>query len=498
MKNAILVNCTPSGSRVAVLEEGRLSEIYIEKPADQQLMGNIFKGRVTNIVPGMQCAFVDIGINRDLFLPLSDINLGEPKDFDPDAESSDDSEETISVKPQALISDILKVGQEIMVQVIKEPIGNKGPRGTTYLTLPGRYIVLMPTIRHLGISRRIEDPVEIARLTEFGQTLKPKDMGIIIRTVALGRSREELEEDLQFLLNLWESILKKEVAVPTPSLLHQESTLLLKVVRDLFNSSMESFLIDSKEHYEQLMSVCGFLTPGLKDKIRYYPKPDLMQFHGVEEDIHKAVDQRVSLPSGGYVIIQQTEALISIDVNTGSFIGVNNLEDTVYQTNLEAAIEIARQLRLRNLGGIIVIDFIDMDEVEHREDVFQVLNQECRKDKKTKYNIYPISELGIIQMTRQRTGQTLAHYLLDRCPYCKGKGKISSKDYICHKIYTELRKLCTSKHIKEVVLATCHPEVASILLERDQSKFKQLEEETNTKIFIRGDSSFHCEEFKFS
>lgn len=492
MKNAIIANCTPSSSRVAVVEDGRLAEVLIEKPSEQQLLGSIFKGRVTNIVPGMQCAFVDIGISRDLFLPLSDINTGD--DSNP---LEEDPEETAS-RHQPAITEVLKVGQEIMVQVIKEPIGTKGPRGSTYLTLPGRYIVLMPTIRHLGISRRIEDPVEVARLQEIGTGMKPKDMGIIIRTVAVGRSQEDLEEDLQFLLNLWESILKREVGNPTPSLLHRESTLLLKVVRDLFSSNMESFLIDSRENYDSLMAVCGFLPDNLKERIKCVPRPDLFQSMGLEEDIHKAVDPRVSLPSGGYIIIQQTEALISIDVNTGSYIGTNNLEETVYKTNLEAAQEISRQLRLRNLGGIIIIDFIDMDELSHRDDVYQLLCQETKKDKKTKYNIYPISELGVIQMTRQRIGQTLAHYLLESCPYCKGKGRISSKDYICSKIYAELRRLCTSKHSKEVVLATCHPEVASILLERDQFKFKQLEEETSTKIFIRGDSSFHYEEFKFS
>ncbi|MCJ8344046.1 Rne/Rng family ribonuclease [bacterium] len=504
----ILVNCTSSENRVAILEDDKLARIFIERQSTRRLIGSILKGRVSNIIPGMQCAFVDIGTDRDLFLPLSDIQLDSPEDYysrdeDQDCneiEDEDPFQELTKLDPEILnkisITDVLKNGQEITVQVIKEPIGNKGPRGTTFLTLPGRYLVLMPTSNHVGISRRIEDPIEVSRLHEIGTIIKPNNMGFILRTEAEGKSKQDIEQDLLFLLNLWESVQNEEICSPTPSLIHSESYLLLKVVRDHFNSSVDDFIIDSKEEYDKIMSVCKFLPQELKDVIRHTTEPIFTQY-SIEEEIHKAIDKRVPFPSGGYAIIEETEALISIDVNTGSFLGTSNLEETVYQTNLEAAVEIARQLKLRNLGGIIIIDFIDMISPDHKDQVYQTLMDEIKLDK-TKYNIQPISELGILQMTRQRIGRTLSYHLLETCPYCKGNGRITSKDYICNKIHSELRRLCKSRKNSSVVLATCHPEVASILLERDQSKFKQLEEETNTSIFIRGDASFHYEKYRFS
>jgi ribonuclease G len=504
MSNTILANCSSSVNRVAVLENDRLVELGIEKPSDRGLMGNIFKGRVTNIVPGIQCAFVDIGMHKDLFLPLSDIHRDESTIVDPfedDSPAAPILEDTLS-EPAAetstsiSISELLKVGQEIVVQVVKEPIGSKGPRGTTYLTLPGRYVVLMPASHHLGISRRIEDPVEVARLQEIGLGIKPDGMGIIIRTVAQGRTAKELTDDIEFLLNLWDSIQKQQMTEPSPSLLHQESSLIMKVVRDIFSSKTGEFLIDSREEYERIISVYSFLPQELKSRIKFTDDPIFEQY-GIEEEVHNALERKVPLPSGGTIVIEETEALVSIDVNTGSYIGKDNLEDTVFSTNIEAAKEVARQLRLRNLGGIIIIDFIDMNLKENRDKVYETLLEESKKDK-TKYNIFPISELGILQMTRQRSGQSLSSYLLDKCVYCKGKGKISSRDYMTNKIYRELKKLCKSKHHSHVVLATCHPEVASILLEKDEYKFKQLEKETNTTIFIRGDSALHYEQYKFS
>lgn len=489
MTNILLANCTPSTNRVALVQDKRLTEIHIEHSSDRTLVGSIMKGRVSNIVPGMQCAFVDVGIQRDLFLPLSDINLGEPWKVYEDEDSEEPS-------PSVSISDVLKVGQEILVQIIKEPIGTKGARGTTYLTLPGRYLVLMPTSSHIGISRRIEDPVEVARLHEIGLGIKPEHMGLIIRTVAVGHSRNELREDLEFLINLWDSIQRQEMLSPTPSLVHEESSLLLKVVRDLFNSSVNEFLIDNQDEYQKVINYCKFFPDALKRRINFSAE-SLFEKYSIEEEIHRAIQTRVSLPSGGYVIIEETEALVSIDVNTGSYIGSNDLEETVFNTNLEAAIEIARQLRLRNLGGIIIIDFIDMLVLEHREKVFEALRTSCLDDK-SKYNIRPISELGVLELTRQRIGKTLASQLLEKCPYCKGRGKIHSRDYMCNKIFRELKKFCESRHHADLVHATCHPEVASILLEHDEYNFKKLEKETGTRIFVRGDSSFHFENFQFS
>ncbi len=494
MVSRLLANCSPAGHRVALMEDTRPVELHIEQSASEFRVGNIFKGRVTNIVPGMECAFVDIGGTRDLFLPMTDVNVGEPRLVDPD-EDENGAEDT-QQKPDLCISDVLKVGQEIMVQIVKEPISTKGPRGTTYLSLPGRYLVLMPTNTHLGISRRIEDPVDIARLQEIAMGIKPNQMGLIVRTVAAEQSREELLSDLDFLLNLWDSIQKRAMQSPTSSLVHEDSALLLKVVRDLFNPSIDEFLIDSKEEFEQVMSYCRFFPEHLRRRIHHFSGNVFKRF-SVEEEIHKATSEKVSLPSGGSLVIQETEALVSIDVNTGSYTGTFELEDTVFNTNVEAAQEAARQMRLRNLGGILVIDFIDMTSTEHRETVQTVLEEACAKDK-TRVRILPIDELGTLSMTRQRVGKALGALLLDRCPYCRGRGKVGSRDSMRNKIYRELKNLCSSKHHSEVVLATCHPEIASYLLERDEQKFKRLEEKTCTKIFIRADSSLHYEQFKFS
>lgn len=492
MKNLLIASCSPTGNRVAVMENDRLAELYIEQPARDIQVGNIYKGRVTNVVPGMECAFVDIGGSKDLFLPLSDINQG-------DLEMSDSSEESPTTRKSLSglsIEDVLKPGEEILVQVSKEPMGTKGPRGTTYLTLPGRYLVLMPDTDHIGVSRRLNDPVDVARLQEIIMGIKPPGVGIIIRTVTLDRSREELEADLQFLSSLWTSIQKQAQKSPTPSLVYEDSSLLLKIVRDLFNAETESFLIDSKVEFDKVLNYCGFLPDNFRERIQHVSS-NPFQDYGIEEEINRAKSDRVSLPSGGHLIIQETEALVSIDVNTGSFTGSTELESTVYRTNLEAADEIARQLRLRNLGGIIVVDFIDMIDLEHRNSVLERFTQ-CFEGDKTRVRILPISEFGTLQLTRQRIGPPLSSVLLNRCPYCRGKGRVSSRNYMSNRIYQEIRSKCLSKSHSENIMATCHPDVASMLLDRDEDKFKQLEEETNTQIFIRGDSKFHYEQFVIS
>lgn len=498
MSNIILANCTSTLNRIAIIENERLTGLNIERPTERGQVGSIFKGRVTNIVPGIQCAFVDVGLPRDVFLPLSDINFYE-SDFehydnplDEDNFSAADSELYRNIS----ITDVLKAGQEILVQVVKEAINNKGPRGTTFISLPGRYIVLMPSSQHVGISRRINDPVENARLQEIGLKIKPDNMGIIIRTVAAGRSEEELTHDLDFLCKLWSSIQKKQLSESTPSLIHQESSLLLKVVRDVFDDNTCELLIDSREEYEMVLNTFCFLPQELKERIHFTNSSSFSDY-GVEEEIHSFLEKRVNLPSGGTIIIEETEALVSIDVNTGSYIGRDNLEETVYKTNLEAAAEIIRQLRIRNLGGIIVIDFIDMTEQQHRDELYQLLLKEAAKDK-TRYNIFPVSDLGIVQLTRQRQGNSIATFLLNPCPYCKGKGRLHSKTFLSDKIYRELNRFCYSKPISNVLLVTCHPEIAAYLLEAEEGKLKKLEKETNVTIFIRGDSSFHFEQFKFS
>ncbi|MBT3784954.1 Rne/Rng family ribonuclease [bacterium] len=493
MSSLLIANCSPTGSRVALMEEGRLAELFIEQPARDIRVGNIYKGRVTNVVPGMECAFVDIGGSKDLFLPLSDINHETPEESVSELERSPSTRRSSS---GVSIQELVKPGDEVLVQISKEPMGTKGPRGTTFLTLPGRYLVLMPETDHIGVSRRLSDPVDVARLQEIIMGIRPPGMGVIIRTVTLNRSKQELESDLKFLMNLWSSIQKQAKESPTPSMVYEVSSLLLKVVRDLLGPETENFLIDSKEEYERVLNYCKFLPEQLIERIQY-AQGNPFQEYGVEQEIHRAKSERVSLPSGGYIIIQETEALVSIDVNTGSYTGNDELESTVYNTNLEAASEIARQLRLRNLGGIVVVDFIDMLEMEHRDAVSDKLSQGFQGDK-TRIRILPISEFGTLQLTRQRIGPSLSSILFNRCPYCRGRGKVNSKEFMCSRIYREIRSQCLSRPSPQKVQATCHPTLASVLLERDEEKFKELEEETNTKIYIRGDSKFHYEQFVVS
>ena len=392
MAKEIAVDAERDQTRAALLEDGNLVEIYIEKNHGLRIAGNIYKGKVANVLPGMQAAFVDIGLDKNAFLYVDDIYI--QNEF---LENGD----TRKIKNNS-IKDVLKLGQEIVVQVIKEPIGSKGARVTTNITIPGRYLVLMPTGDYIGISRRIVADEERDRLKSLAEEIKPQGMGLIVRTVAEGRNKEDMVQDLHFLTALWEKIQFKKKTAQAPKLIYKDLNLISRIVRDLFSHEIDTLYINNKSDYDRVLELLDFVAPNLKERVILFNRQqDIFDYFGVEKEIEKALNRKVWLKCGGYIVIDQTEALTSIDVNTGKYVGCLNLEDTVLKTNLEAAKEIARQLRIRDIGGIIIIDFIDMSSQEHQNMVLNTLEEELKKDK-TKTHILGLTKLGLIEMTERR------------------------------------------------------------------------------------------------
>ena len=401
-----------------MLESGRVVEIFFETRDDKSLVGNIYKGRVSNVATGMQAAFIAVGLGHDVFVPFTAM--------------ADVSSEGGPIIPP------VSAGEEVLVQIIKEPVGNKGARGSTNLTLPGRYVVLMPNQDHIGVSRKISSEDERERLRAEVEKLKPEGMGLIVRTVAEGKDPESFREDVGYLRSLWDSIQERAGRSSPQSLIYRDSSLLHKIMRDTMSSRISEFLIDSPEEYASIKEIAHFLPAELAERIRLYEGPEPL-FHAsrIDRDIERALDRQVWLKSGGYVVIEQTEALCSIDVNTGRFLGKESLEETAFFTNMEAATVIARQVRLRNLAGIIIIDFIDMSQPEHRESVVEKLRAEFATDR-AKTQIFDITELGLVQMSRQRLRTTLESTLKEPCPTCRGQGRNASHSSIGFRILDEI------------------------------------------------------------
>ncbi len=413
----IVIDVKSENTTVALLEDKELAELYVEKHNNQSIVGNIYKGKVENVLPGMQAAFVNIGIEKNVFLYVKD---AIPNTYFGEDEDSEYADKYNNVS----ISDFLKVGQEITVQVVKEPISTKGARVTTHITLPGRFIVLMPTVEYTGISRRIENEEERERLKELAAQLKPENMGIIIRTAAEGCTEEELKEDIHFLSKLWENIQQQQQNGPVPRIIHKDINIVYRTVRDMFTNDIDRFVINQKDEYDKLMQVVGLLSKDLAKRVEYFDKDyEIFEFFDVKSKISKLLTRKVWLKSGGYLIIDQTEALTVVDVNTGKFVGSIDLKDTVLKTNVEAAREIAKQLRLRDIGGIIIIDFIDMHEKQHEEVVLEALKNSLKKDR-TKSNVLGITHLGLVEMTRKKVRKRIDSAFLSPCPHCNGEGKI--------------------------------------------------------------------------
>lgn len=491
MSSELIINVTSYETRVALLEDRVLSELYIERAKDRGIVGNIYKGKVVKVLPGMQAAFVDIGLERAAFLYVSDV-YGKVDDYEEMGFMSE--EMPICLSPSLPIEDLLSEGQEITVQVSKEPLGTKGTRITSHLTLPGRYLVYMPTVDHIGVSRRIKDERERRRLREIVQTLKPNSGGFIVRTASEGAEPDEIRNDMEFLLHLWENIQRKKENVSAPCLIHSDLTMVLRVIRDILSPQVNRIVIDSREEYENIISFINTYMPKQKYEITLYEeKEPIFDAYGIEMEIDKICGRKVWLKSGGYIVIDMTEALVAIDVNTGRYVGKRNLADTILKTNLEAAKEIAYQLRLRNIGGIIIIDFIDMEREGDREKVHQVLEEAIKKDRQ-KTNIFKISDLGLVEMTRKRTRENLTRILSETCPYCEGSGFIKSKTTVCYDIFRQIER--TSSELGgHNIMVEVNPEIARLLYEEERTGVEELERKLKKKIMIKGKSGFHQEQF---
>jgi len=417
MASEIIIDVGASETRVALLEEGELVELHIEKNSSERFVGNIYRGKVKNVLPGMQAAFIDIGYERNAFLYVNDAIS--------QTDCSDNEKEKLNGR-NLNICDVLKPGQEITVQVIKEPIGTKGPRVTTHITLPGRYMVLLPNADYTGVSRRIENEEERVRLKKIADSLKPEGKGLIIRTAAEGKEEEDFLKDLDFLIKLWETTKSKEHKGHVPRCIYQEYSIVERTVRDLFTQDVSKFIINDVQQYERVLELLDLISPPLKARVKYFSKDyQIFEYYQIESQILRAMSRKVWLKSGGYIVIDKTEALTVIDVNTGKFTGRHNLEDTVVRTNIEAAAEIAKQLRLRDIGGIIIIDFIDMHENEHQKMVMDALIQSLKKDR-TKTTVIGMTGLGLIEMTRKKVRSELSVIMSNDCPYCGGTGKVPS------------------------------------------------------------------------
>lgn len=469
--NQIIVDVGVFEDRVAVLEDNELVEFYVERYNGSKTVGNIYKGRVVNVLPGMQAAFVDIGLKKNSFLYVRD---ALPKEMLLNRD--------INLK-EISICDVLKQGQEIIVQVSKEPSGTKGARITTHITLPGRYIVLTPFTDYVGISRRITDQAERMRLKQLAEQLKPKGMGVIIRTAAEGMSAQDFESDINFLLALFNKIQNQSKLGSAPKVIYKDMDLVERVVRDMLNKSTKNIIINNVEKYKSILELANMISPDLSSRIELFDmKQNIFQYFNIQPLINHILDRKVWLKSGGYIVIDETEALTSIDVNTGKYIGSINLEDTVLKTNMEAAKEIARQLRLRNISGIIIIDFIDMNYSEDEKLVLDCLEKELQKDR-TKCTVLGMTQLGLVEMTRKKIRRRLASKTLTECPFCEGKGKVYSPSTIIGKIENKLKEMQKIKTLKNMTVLL-NPLVRNSILEEYGEAINIIEKSYNARLNI--------------
>ena len=504
MPSELVINVTSQETRIALIENGVLAELFIERQSEKGIGGNIYKGKVVRVLPGMQAAFIDIGLDRSAFLYVADVYedydglelmMRSARENGDIAVEMDRSDILAPSRYSSQIEDMLHEGQELLVQVSKEPIGSKGARVTTHISLPGRNLVFMPTVDHIGISRRIENEAEKKRLKEIVSRIKSPGEGFIVRTASEGGTEEELLMDRNFLLKLWEKIQNRRANAPVSSVIHRDLDICLRAIRDLYTKDVEKVVVDAEKEYNEILEFIETFMPQLKYSIEFYRADEpIFDAYGVEVEISRALGRRVWLKSGGYIVIEETEALTAIDVNTGKYVGKGNPEDTILKTNLEAVKEIAYQLRLRNIGGIIIIDFIDMEKEGGRERVFQALNEALQKDR-AKTNILRISELGLVEMTRKRTRENLSRILCETCSYCEGRGLIKSKTTLCFEIFREIRREAMNIP-SNVIVVSLHPEVADFLYDEERYAIEELEDKLKKKIIIKVRSDFHQEEYE--
>jgi ribonuclease G len=542
MNKEMIISSTRHETRVAILEDDEVVELFIEREHSRGVVGNIYKGRVSKVLPGMQSAFVDLGLERDAFLYVSDVispteealedddepaaaaDTGAVPVLAPDSvdltpgEAGDtaaapaDAADALSAsgrpdrrvreraQPEARIEDLLKEGQEVVVQVVKEPLGTKGARITSHLSLPGRFLVYMPTVDHIGVSRKIESRDERRRLRGIVQRFRDESGlpgGCIIRTAAASRSDEDILADLTYFQQVWQDIQRRRETERTPSALFREESLVTKLLRDLLNEQFQAIRIDQLEEYQRAVSFVQRVMPSMVSRVKHYAKEyPIFDEYGVQSEVDKALRSKVWLKSGGYIVVNQTEALVAIDVNTGRYVGKKSsgrLEDTIVKTNLEAAKEIVRQIRLRDLGGIIVLDFIDMEEKKNRQKVAQALEQELRKDRAPSKSVQ-VSDFGLIIITRKRVKSSLERMLTEPCPYCSGTGTIKASATICYDILTEIKKVRSELDGYSLVLRV-NPEIARALKDEGRGVFRELESVVGRPVTVRADEQLHHEQF---
>jgi len=484
LSTEILINASLHEARAAVVENGVLQEVYLERASRRGLISNIYKGRVSRVLPGMQAAFIEIGLERTAFLHASDI-------FDP-RHAGTGIEPPRSENIRALVTE----GDEILVQVVKDPLGTKGARLTTYITLPSRYLVYMPQGRGVGVSARIEDPAERERLRSAVTEgiIAEEDAGYIVRTAAEDAAPESLRADMAYLRKLWEFVRQKGLRAQPGSLVHADLPLHLRILRDSLRPEVERVLIDQPNAHREMLEFAASFMPEVMSRIELYAeRRPLFELHHVEEEIQKALERKVPLKSGGHLVIDQTESMTTIDVNTGAFVGHRNLEETIFRTNLEAAVAIARQLRLRNLGGIIIIDFIDMEEAEHRRQVIQAL-EKALSDDHVKTNISSVSPLGLVEMTRKRTRESLEHLLCQPCPTCEGRGFVKTAETVCYEVFREIVRQAGQFECQQLMVLA-HQDVIERLLDEESSALGELELVTGKPIRLQTEALYTVDQY---
>jgi len=497
MGQEIAISVTREETRVAVLDNGVMTDLYVDRAAKKDFVGNIYIGRVVKVLPGMQAAFIDIGMDKAAFMHVSDLSL-ETETGDTLMDSEDDDKGGEMPKPRRQsaqpIEALLKEGQELMVQISKGPIGTKGPRVTTYVSLPGRSLVFMPGVEHVGVSRRIPRDEERARLKEIVKRLRRPGHGYIVRTVSEGVKEEDLRSDVEFLEALWEDVLKKREHGASPNLLHADLSLTFRVVRDLFSKKVDRLLIDVKEEYEAVRDFVRRFLPDQVSRVHYYNREESLFDHlGIEMEIARALSRKVWLKSGGYIVVDHTEAMTVIDVNTGRFVGKRDQEETILKNNLEAVKEVAYQIKLRGIGGIIIIDFIDMEREKNRDRVYQALVDAMAGDK-ARTRISRISDLGLIEISRERVREDLLRTMSQPCHYCEGRGYTKSPTTVAYEIFRELRRLGDMGDERTIIVGV-HPSVAELLDGEEYGGIEMLQRERQAKLIVKPDHMLHLEQY---
>lgn len=487
MSQEILINVTPRETRVAVVENGVLQEIYIERSASRGLVGNIHKGRVCRVLPGMEAAFVDIGLERAAFLHVSDISRGA---------EGDDAAGLAEISRPAAINELLRDGQELLVQVVKDPLGTKGARLTTNITIPSRYLVLLPDVSSVGVSVKIDEEQERERLKSvvLEAMEEESECGYIVRTAAEGASGDALRRDMTFLLKLWGSVGGKVRGAVSGRIVHEDLPLALRILRDMVGGDVEKVRVDSRETLERVRQFTTEFVPEMLSRVEHYGgERPIFDLYAVEDEIERALSRKVQLKSGGYLIFDQTEAMTTIDVNTGGYVGLRNLEETIFKTNLEAAQAIGRQLRLRNLGGIIIIDFIDMSSEEHKAQVLRALER-CLERDHAKNHICEVSPLGLVEMTRKRTRESLEHVLCEPCGTCGGRGSLKTAETVCYEIFRELLREARQYDARQFLILASQ-EVVDMLVDEESTSLAELEAFIGIPIKFQAEALYSQEHY---